>query len=98
MSTAETYDFETAEKNLTALKGITSGKHIQSLSVINPETRHTIDAHVEQVMTRDYWGHSTGKKTWTVRVDDTTAGERLWYNYGIESIRDARDQIRKFLV
>lgn len=98
MSTAETYDFATAEINLAALKGITSGKHNQSISIINPETRHTIVATIERVATQDYWGHSTGQKTWTVRVDDTTTGERLWYNYGVASIVDVRNQIRRFVV
>ena len=68
-------------------------KRSTSASFINPRDGHKIDAYVEKVTARDYWGKSTGRSFYKVVVHDGTTNERLWYNTGVEKLSQVKDDI-----
>ncbi len=85
------------------LKNIKSGKRMQTGTVNRPSDGHEISYSVELIKTRDYWGRATGHQSYTVYVYDNSQRneygnrERLWYNYGIEDLRKAKEQVARFL-
>lgn len=64
----------------------------------NPENGHQIVATVQKVTPRDYWGRKISSRgQYTVYVYDRTvptSDSRLYYNYGIESLREVKEAIR----
>lgn len=91
------------EQVTQALKNIKSGKRMQTGTVNRPSDGHEIRYSVELVKTRDYWGRSTGEQTYTVYVYDQSTqneygnSERLWYDYGVKNLKEAKAQVARFL-
>ena len=93
---------ETARTNaINALKGISGSKRFNEINIEQPSTGDNLRVSVEKVTTRDYWGRSTGRQTYTLNIYNTSKqneygnNERLYYNYGIESMKDVKDYIRR---
>lgn len=104
-NSAVTYQ-ETPEIRANAVKtvnGFKSGPRYQEATITRPSDGHEVRVSLEKVTTRDYWGKSTGEKTYTVYAWDTTKKDeygnntRLWYNYGVEGITRAKDELRRVL-
>lgn len=76
-----------------AIAGI-KARASNSVTFERPDNGHEILVTINRVNPRDYWGRRVaGPATYTVRVDDTTSGDRLWYDYGVESLSRVKADI-----
>ena len=89
---AESADFKSDA--IDKLKTIKSGTRKQTINFTNPKNGHPVEAYVEKVTHRDYWGRSLGRSSYTVYVTDQFTGDRLYYNYGVDGLKKVKDSIR----
>lgn len=91
------------QKAAAAIKTLSAAKRFNEITVEQPSTGDNIRISVEKVTTRDYWGRSTGRQTYTVNIYNTSQkdeygnNERLYYNYGIEKFKDVKDTVKRII-
>lgn len=96
------FDREKAASDaVSAINRIQANKRHQQVDIVNPYDGHRLSASVEKITTRDYWGRSIGRQTYTLYVydeDNRTEydnAERIYYNYGMESLARVKDELRR---
>lgn len=91
------------ERASEAVSTLSAAKRFNGITVEHPTTGDTIRVSVEKVTNRDYWGRSTGRKTYTVniynesQINEYGNPERLYYNYGIEKFKDVKDTVKRYV-
>lgn len=75
----------------TQIQRISAGQRFQSVSFTDPSNGHIIRASIDYVRPR-----VRGTPSYTVRVDDVSSGDRLFYTYGVQTIAQVRDDIRRY--
>lgn len=99
-STEQTVNQEAYNAAVSAVNAISSGKRFQEFTVDHPTTGDKIRVSVEKVTSRDYWGRSSGRATYTVYMwnesqkNEYGNSERMYYNYGVEKLSDVKNSIR----
>ena len=87
----------------SAVKSLSASKRTQGLTITRPVDGHDISIFIEKVTHRDYWGKSTGEKSYTIYIDDKTQlndygnPTRLYYNYGMDSFKTVKNEVKRIL-
>lgn len=85
-----------AESKAT-INSFNSSTRYQTKTVIDGNTGDTMEISLEKVTTRDYWGKSTGEKTYTLNIVNTSEGrDRVFYDYGVKELRRVKDFMRRY--